>query len=432
MRKLLAAAGLSLLVIALVAPGASAHDTDEAAGHVWWASPTPSANSDVPNSDVANPIKLAVETDFNIKGWRIEVLTPAGHTYPGFGSLSTCDRVATRRITCEWDTSRYPGGGISVNGEYLLRASVTDDPGWIGSEHAHLANPRIVWVENAPADLAGLQRSFDSNSGQLTVGWAPNPEPDISRYVVQRYNGGTPDPASEQSVAGPSRCPNDGNRVCFIQSLSEPGNYRYRVSPVRFDGDVIDGVQQELEGFKWVDTEPFDLATAPEAPRSSGGDQPAGPADLGPEPGVNIPGDTPATTAPPAGSSGASSGAAPRPATSGGSSGGLFPRPAASKPVTRATTTTTEPDAGFTETLPYKLPQKGSVEDEEQELAGGEEPQTIEKFIEIPRPRDTRALLVPLAGGLTIFVFAMQMTLLMRRRPALASAEDDFGDWMGI
>jgi hypothetical protein len=40
--------------------------------------------------------------------------------------------------------------------------------------------------------------------------------------------------------------------------------------------------------------------------------------------------------------------------------------------------------------------------------------------------------LIPLAEGLAVFMFAMQLTVLIRRRPAMATAEaeDDFDDWM--
>lgn len=39
---------------------------------------------------------------------------------------------------------------------------------------------------------------------------------------------------------------------------------------------------------------------------------------------------------------------------------------------------------------------------------------------------------MPLAGGLAIFVFAMQMTYVVRKRPAMAHMDDDFNDWMGL
>lgn len=433
MRKLVASAALALLALPLVATGASAHSS---ATSVQWKAPTPGANADVTGTQT-----LVVETDnYSADRWKIEVLTPSPDaSYPAWGSLTSCNLTTVTankdRITCTWDTTRYNDGRFSVNGEYAVRAEIWSDPTVLNSSHPHVIT-RLLWVENAPADLGGLSRSFDSNTGQLTVSWAPNPEPDISRYVVQRYNGSSPDPASEQAVASPSRCPNDANRVCFIQSLSEPGTYRYRVSPVRYSGETQDGQQLELEGFKWVDTQAFDLATAPETPRANGGEPTqAGSAEPSPtDPGVFNPTDAPPATAPPAGSpAGSSSGAAPRPTTgSSGGGGSLFPRPSGSfAPAPRATTTTTEYDPGYNDTLPYKVPQSGRVADE-QAMPGDEEPQTIEKIIEIPRPRDTRALLVPLAGGLTIFVFAMQMTFLMRKRPALSTSQDDFGDWMGL
>lgn len=435
MRKFVALVGLALATLPLAAPAALAHSQTTAA---QWKAPTPAANA-----DVAGPQTIVVDTDFRFQSSRspkLEVLVPSpDRAYPAWGPLSACHvspiTTTKDRLTCDWDSSHYPDGRISVNGEYMLRAELWDDPGVLGSSHPHVIT-RLVWVENAPADLTGLSRSFDSNTGHLTVGWAPNPEPDISRYVVQRYNGANPDPATEQSVAGSSRCPNDPNRVCLIQSLSEPGTYRYRVAPVRYSGEMKDGQPLELEGFKWVDTEAFDLAAAPEAPRSTGGDEPT-PAtveDPGPDPGVYIPTDAPPTTAPAAASpAGSSSGSAPRPSTGGASGGSLFPRPSGSFSASpRATTTTTEYDPGYNDTLPYNLSRGTVKEEEEQAMPGEEVPQTIEKIIEIPRPRDTRALLVPLAGGLTIFVFAMQMTVLMRKRPAVATSQDDFNDWMGL
>ena len=51
--------------------------------------------------------------------------------------------------------------------------------------------------------------------------------------------------------------------------------------------------------------------------------------------------------------------------------------------------------------------------------------------VTVPRPRDTRALLIPLALGLLVFVLAMQLMFVLRSRPALATVEDDFGEWIG-
>jgi hypothetical protein len=83
--------------------------------------------------------------------------------------------------------------------------------------------------------------------------------------------------------------------------------------------------------------------------------------------------------------------------------------------------------------LPYDQPRDGFDDLE----AGDEEagPQTLAGGV-VPKP-DTRQLLVFMAISLTLFVFAMQLTVLVRRsRPALASAapehyHDDFDDWLG-
>jgi hypothetical protein len=109
-------------------------------------------------------------------------------------------------------------------------------------------------------------------------------------------------------------------------------------------------------------------------------------------------------------------------------SAGSLPRPSAPK------TTPTTVDTGYSDQLPYDTAPKtqNGILDDPEELAGAEQPQSITKLITVPNPRDPRSLLVPLAGGLTIFVFAMQMTYFVRRRPALVEVDDDFGDWTGI
>jgi hypothetical protein len=84
-------------------------------------------------------------------------------------------------------------------------------------------------------------------------------------------------------------------------------------------------------------------------------------------------------------------------------------------------------DDGFSATLPYNQREQGGelvdeFEDDEVAMIPG---------TPVPDPRDTRALLIPLAAGLALFVFAMQCTVVLRRRPAMSNADDDFGDWIG-
>ena len=54
----------------------------------------------------------------------------------------------------------------------------------------------------------------------------------------------------------------------------------------------------------------------------------------------------------------------------------------------------------------------------------------------MPKPRDTRQLMIFMAISLMLFVFAMQLTVLVRKsKPVMAGAnehyQDDFDDWLG-
>ena len=42
-------------------------------------------------------------------------------------------------------------------------------------------------------------------------------------------------------------------------------------------------------------------------------------------------------------------------------------------------------------------------------------------------------MLIPMAGALVVFMLAMQLMVWVRRKPpVLATADDDFDDWMGF
>jgi hypothetical protein len=88
------------------------------------------------------------------------------------------------------------------------------------------------------------------------------------------------------------------------------------------------------------------------------------------------------------------------------------------------------PDSGFSATLPFKQTQNGSADG----LGAGNEesPQSMSKLVNVPRPSDARHLLTFMAGSLALFVFSMQLTFLVRRRPSMATMGDDFDDWMGL
>lgn len=422
MRRLAAAAAgvLALLTVPLAAP-ASAHSGTNY-HRVSWGADAPDDGERLYGTDFVTV--RAQFTDYVAK-WRVEMRPENGGP-----AVSFCEAPETRESTdltfpCNWDTRRYGdmtglgddqelgGAPVAPNGRYLITATVWNRgrDNLLSSDvpaEAHVLAARTVIVENPVSAPTGVGSSFDSGARRITVNWNPNPEPDITEYVIEQKVGD-----GEWTEAGRR----DGRSTSFQRDIAEAGTYRYRVTAVRPNADPSAPVEAA----------PLEVASIPEAAPSGAGDG-SGPAAEG-DPGVFIPEDPTTTTSGPTPPT-----SRPKPAASGGSS--LFSRPSATSlrpSAPRSTTPTTEYDPGYTETLPYALPQNGAEEDpEEQELAGGEEPQTMTKIISVPKPRDPRALLVPLAGGMAMFIFSMQITVMMRRRPVLADTEDDFGDWMGL
>jgi hypothetical protein len=356
-------------------------------------------------------------------------------------------------ITCPWDTTRAFSRTVSsdathasqpdydrpwqsndlgptVNGKYTIEITVWNTGNQYGCGLISCKQPlpkephllyqdaaakrwREVYVINGVAEPSGALRCLDSGTRTVTLAWNRNPDPDIQKYVVQEKVG-----TAAWKKAGETQA------LSFDRAIEATGTYQYRVSAVRPAPTRSDANAVTQSPF--ATTDPIDVTDVTPPPTTATG----GEATSQEEPGVTIlgPPETSATTGP--------AGAKPKPGTSAFSGGGLIPRPPSntSRPAPfKATTPTTEFDPGFTEKLPYKPPANAEeTQGGEEALAGGEEEgaQTFTKYITVPRPREPRALLIPLAGGLALFVFAMQVTLVVRRRPEVAM-EDDFGDWLG-
>jgi hypothetical protein len=337
-------------------------------------------------------------------------------------------------IDCPWDTAkggRDNNAGLSVNGVYTIEVTAWNTGRPFGLLQKQLAiEPhnlyqdaskqqwREVLVDNPVSTPTGVGRSYDSGSRTMTVNWNPNPEPDIDKFVIQEKVG-----SGAWSKAG-ERPRGSTN---FQKPIDKVGTYQYRVAAVR----------PEVAQSGWATTDPLDVSATPATTATTSGGQ--APPDSG-DPGVFVPMGAPDPAAPTTAPGGSSpSKAQPKPgsgptfggfpifsAPSGrsGSSGTVAPRP--------QNTTTTEFDPGFSGTLPYKAKTPATDGGGQSALPGDDVPPQTLPGLPIPRPRDVRALLVPLAGGLATFVFAMQMTFLLKRRPAMAPVEDDFDDWLGL
>ena len=265
-----------------------------------------------------------------------------------------------------------------------------------------------------------MNGAFDPTTNRIDVTWAANPEPDVS-YVVQEKVGDGKWSSGEGAPA---------NR--YSRSIDQPGKYQYRVAAVRAAPTKDNGGATKRS--EYVAAAAVDVAQI--TPPSTAGPGPNGadgaPGDGGDQ-GVSIPTDP---TSPPA-----TAGGRATPGKANGRASGPTARPSGSN---RSPGTTAHapgeaegegPDEGFSAELPYNRTQGDDEMAEEDGLGDEEDVQTLAGGV-VPKPRDTRQLMIFMASALTLFVFAMQLTVLLRRsRPAMAPTgaqtySDDFDDWL--
>jgi hypothetical protein len=436
MRKFLAATILALLSVSLVTTAVRAADVPDSPDHVIdWQQETPPDGTRINGPDVH--ITAYARFRDGVLNWDVTLRPETPGVEPRVCHQDIAQTANGRYptevyIDCPWDTAkggRDNNNGLSVNGVYTIEVTVANagDPvGLTGRrpprtiyglfQDASKQQWREVLVDNPVLAPTGVGRSYDSGSRTVTVNWSPNPEPDIDKFIIQEKVG----TGSWSKVAE-----RPGGSTNFQKAIDKVGTYQYRVAAVR----------PEVAQSGWATTDPLEVTTT-ETTATTSGDPGQAPSDGG-DPGVFVPtgapdppppgtapGPSSSTAQPKAGSGpGPSFGGFPIFSTPSGRSGTVAPRP--------QNTTTTEFDPGYTDKLPYKAKSPAS-DGGDSALPGDEVPPQTLPGLPIPRPRDVRALLVPLAGGLATFVFAMQMTFLLKRRPALAPVEDDFDDWLGL
>ena len=182
-----------------------------------------------------------------MKSWAVEVLAPEEADYPGYGTI--CERSESRspayvNIDCVWDTTAYPNdGGTAQNRPYVVRISVQ------GSGRERDVRRRAQRRSPIPTTAASssptrcpprdVHLAFVETTKQATIRWAPNPEPDITSYVVQERVGDGP--WKNVGQAG-------GKVTTFTRNLSAPGTYRYQVAALRAAGSGTDTVQSAWSG----------------------------------------------------------------------------------------------------------------------------------------------------------------------------------------
>jgi hypothetical protein len=445
MRKVTTLAALATLALALLPGGrALAQGNGEQPAFIQWQSPDDGARV----GGQTYHIKAKVALDGGVKSWSVEALAPDGADYPGYGTL--CEKAeggspAYVNIDCVWDTTAYPNdGGPAQNRPYVVRVSAQG-----GAKSGMFSNgqppgprhdDRDVTVSNPVSAPRDVHLSWVDSTRQATVQWQPNPEPDITSYIVQERLGDGPWKTVGQA---------GGKVTTFTRSLSAPGTYHYQVAALRAAGSGSDTIQSAWSG---PTAEPKQIVVAepkrPEATTTTtqpyaadaAGDTgaPGSPADPSAPAPASASGSTNGAAAPgatPAGPGASEAGrsgplvspiqpGSPGSVKSGGATvGGTVVPPAAKPgPPTKPADTVDEaegPDTGFSSALPYKQPKAEANNDKEDGEAAGR------VLVGLPEPAgtdDTRHLLIPLAAGLLLFVFAMHALYASRRAAAEAKA----------
>jgi hypothetical protein len=290
-------------------------------------------------------------------------------------------------------------------------------------------------VANPPSAPNGVTLAYKKKTSEVTVSWEANPEPDIAHYIVEeRFDDG------DWSLVART------TDTSWTGRLEEKGSYRFRVAAVRYVGSkerLKEGPRREPQsGMRKVDADPGKTTTesTQPAPAATGGrrnDQEEDNKKKDPE------AESTTTTAPPEsvivdydGSSGAPSstdaaaaaaGAAPAPSglspIEPGAPGSVQTRYADPPRLPAPVSPEQAYDPGFSLALPYPKEVRLDIvppPPPPPRLLG-----TVALFDSNEEQR--RALVGVLAGGLVMFIVAMQAAYLNHRpRPIDLAASTDW------
>lgn len=360
LRRLPAAAAAGVLALSALAPPASAAEP-----MVEWTRPTLEDNVLEEAGPLTGSITTRSEDNQTIKGVSFELVSDppvddqADSCFveaPDGPEISGEDAVMNFELDVE-----FP-----CNGSYELSATVTYDEPLVGAVGATRttrvtepdANTIRFSVAIPPARVGGASATFDEATREVRLSWAPNPEPDLLGYFVERN---PPGPSGFARI-NPELLPPD--QLSFTDPAIED-EHRYQIVAVR-PGPSRQQIQSE----------------------------PSPPLTAGPErTEPTLPDDIPAPNSRPR-----------APARSSGDDGAR--RRAAPAPSRTRTTSNI-----FQETLPFD-PSQTTLPPPTTEPPG--DAAVLAEFDD-ENANDQRATLVPIAGGLALVVGAMHLFLLSKR-----------------
>ncbi|MBI2169211.1 MAG: fibronectin type III domain-containing protein [Actinobacteria bacterium] len=298
------------------------------------------------------------------------------------------------------NTSKADYFGYSENKAYILKVEVTNADTLLDDPHTETFT-RTVRLDNDPLPPANVQASFNSGTQQMTVRWDQSPEPDVTGYLVEQCFKG-----SSQSTCAGSDWAQFGtitgkSTTSLTRTVTSAGAYRYQVKAQRPAGSstgvTLTSAASDSSSAVVLETSGGGSGGDDDGGGNDDDDAGSGGAGGGTNPSNGGAGGTTPTTG--------GSGGTPTSGSTPGAGGGENDRDLPPRLIER-----TEVDAGYEEALPYgakPLDPSGGGDG----LAGA--------------ARGLGLALVPIAGGLALFVFSMQMRYLSHRAGALALATGD-------
>lgn len=306
-------------------------------------------------------------------------------------------------LAFKWNTNRYPtgapatncdggnptlpGGGAGLpNGSYAIVATATMSPTVQGETHSDSDSVNVD-VSNAPATPTGVKLKDQESADKITVSWNANPESGYDS-VAYRVDECTVDRSSKPCSSW------DTVDSIFETSLTvkrtKPGIYRYRVIALRSDADGTGVIASA--GAATPQSDPIEIVVEED-----------------PDP-------TTSTTEPDGDDDGTSTTVEPETRTV------VKPTRRVQRAAPQVLQRIVEEDSGYEDELPYDddeeaisgLPIDGNNEDGDGQMS----------------------MLVPLAGGLTLLIFALQLWYLNHRagralEPVPVEAYGPGEDWDG-
>ena len=337
MRRFLAAGGAAvLLVLAGAGPAAAAPP------QISFASP--SANQRY-SSAAANLDVTVTMGNGTLRGDVVVTWSgPAGAPVPAEYRHATGNNAGTVQIVRS--NQSFPW-----NGAYAVTVRATGRAGGLFSnpDETHTATQPFV-VDAPPAAPTGVTTAVDSGSRTVTVRWAPNTEAQLVGYEVQRQLGSAPwarVTVTDASTTG----------VVDEATADAGGTYRYRVVAFRHSADAgqllasgpSDNSNAKVPAPPVTTTTTTTTTTAPSGGGQSGTQRSTSRSGSGTSAGTGTSGS--------AGSSSSGSSASSPLAGAGkvdlSGFSSLLEQARQAGQVPPGTTSTTEPDTGFDEKLPF-------------------------------------------------------------------------------